>query len=369
MNLDDETLLSGYLDGELDPEQRARVESALAASPELTATLAELAAACGQVSGLSRPLAPRDLTANVLARVARDPRARLRRAVRVRPQLAWAGLAAAASLAALLAVRPPDWGGGRSAGEAPSRIHAPRAVGDRPVASRETLATEALAESKAVHEAPEPVVAVASGKVADREGERVRALLDRPGVQRLVVMVDAITPEALRTVEDALEATPRIEPLQGRLHVGQGIVLDPSRPGEAVVYMVVLDENELTNLQAQLTRRLKPGQVAVSTEPAEPAIVTQLADVGTIQAQEGRMAAPGLFEPPPLSGTTLAHNPGPPDLTPRERLAAETPGPEVRGDDTPTPKPRAPRSFPRRVTLVWVTARVAGDARAVSNPS
>ncbi|MBX6314748.1 MAG: zf-HC2 domain-containing protein, partial [Isosphaeraceae bacterium] len=43
MNLDDESLLSAYLDGELDPARRLAVEAALLSRPQLAARLQDLA--------------------------------------------------------------------------------------------------------------------------------------------------------------------------------------------------------------------------------------------------------------------------------------------------------------------------------------
>lgn len=365
MNLHDDSLLSGYLDDELDPAQRAQVETALAADPDLAAMLADLTALRRQVDGLARPRAPRDVTANVMARVAGDPRARLQRLVRRHPRWVGAGLAAAAALV-LLAVRPPDLAGmGRRPAVAVSPQGGARPVAPRSVAAAVDTATPPVAEAEN-RPAPAALASAlaAAERNAERDRERVRALLDRPGVQRLLVLVDEITPQAIRHVEDALEATPRIEPLQGRLRIGQGITIDPDRPGEAVVYTVVLDDNEVTNLQAQLARRFQPGQIATTVEPADPAVVTQLADAGPLDVREGRAAAPGLFEPPPMP---MAHNPGPPDLPPRETLQAEAKSAARTGE--PARSPDAPASFPRRVTLVWITTRSSGDTpQPAANP-
>jgi anti-sigma factor RsiW len=373
MNLDrdDDSRLSGYLDGELDPAEREAVEAARAADPALAARLDELEAVRRQLGALSRPLAPRDVAANVLARIDHDPRTRARTILRRRPVLAWSGLAAAAALA-ILAVRPPDLGGtnpGASTrprgGRPTARLEAGPGAGGLAAASASAVAAVPAA-SPAPGVTPGPL-ALAAEVAAERERDRVRALLDRPGVRRLVVVVDAITPRTLTSVEDALRETPRAEPLQGRLRIGQGIVLDPERPGEAVVYTVVLDDQELGHLRHELAERLNPGQVAEATEPAAPELVTQLADVGSVLVTEGRPAAPPLVEPPALpGGTSLAHDIAPPDATPREVIAAETargagPGP-VAAAVPPAARPAEPTppSPSRRVTLVWVTARAPG---------
>ncbi len=58
MNLDDESLLSAYLDGELDAEGRSAVEAALLSDAGLSDRLRELSAVRDLIAGLPRP-APR----------------------------------------------------------------------------------------------------------------------------------------------------------------------------------------------------------------------------------------------------------------------------------------------------------------------
>jgi len=96
MNLDDESLLSAYLDGELDARRRVEVEAALHADPHLTRRLGDLTATRDLVAGLCRPAAPADLAASILARLPRPHRGSPR-LLRFPPLLA---LGAAAGLTA-----------------------------------------------------------------------------------------------------------------------------------------------------------------------------------------------------------------------------------------------------------------------------
>ena len=74
MTNDDESFLSAYMDGHLDPERQQRVESALAASPQLAETMRGLVLVRDMVAGL-----PRDGSVDVRARVMQQIRARQQR--------------------------------------------------------------------------------------------------------------------------------------------------------------------------------------------------------------------------------------------------------------------------------------------------
>src|SRR4051812_35968358 len=71
MNPEDDPFLSAYLDGELDPAQRAEVESALLSNPALAERLRQLAAVRDLVANLPRPSPREDLSGAVLARIRR----------------------------------------------------------------------------------------------------------------------------------------------------------------------------------------------------------------------------------------------------------------------------------------------------------
>lgn len=121
-------LLSGYLDGELGPADRARVEAALAEDPSAAARLAELAAVSGAVRGALESAAGEVDFAGFADRVVerlppfRPPwRERLRVAVSEwlayrRPALV-AGAVAAMLLVVVGVGSPVLWGGGGEVAE------------------------------------------------------------------------------------------------------------------------------------------------------------------------------------------------------------------------------------------------------------
>jgi anti-sigma factor RsiW len=109
-----EDLLSGYLDDELAPGERAAVEAELARSPEWRAVLEELRATRALLRTLPWPDAPPDLVAGVEAReragtvaAAPAPVRRLRPVWR-RPATWVAVAAGAAVFVGVLAIPRPD---------------------------------------------------------------------------------------------------------------------------------------------------------------------------------------------------------------------------------------------------------------------
>ena len=79
MKPDDETVLSAYLDDELEPDPRRQVEEWLAADPALASQLADLVAIRGAVADLPRLPTPCQLSSAVLSRIALSELARSRR--------------------------------------------------------------------------------------------------------------------------------------------------------------------------------------------------------------------------------------------------------------------------------------------------
>ncbi|MHC5540998.1 anti-sigma factor family protein, partial [Singulisphaera rosea] len=72
MNFDDESILSAYIDGELDPEDRQRVELAILSDPFLDERVRQLSSVQQWVGQLSRPTSGVDLTSSVLQAIDRQ---------------------------------------------------------------------------------------------------------------------------------------------------------------------------------------------------------------------------------------------------------------------------------------------------------
>src|SRR4051794_38694453 len=104
MDVADESFLSAYLDGELDPAQRLAVEAALLSSPRLGERLRELAVVHELLASLPRPVVSLDLAPSVLRRIGRRPPARSLRIALGPYQVGVPGAAAGRAALVLIAV-------------------------------------------------------------------------------------------------------------------------------------------------------------------------------------------------------------------------------------------------------------------------
>ena len=106
MTLDDDSLLSAYMDGQLDPEQQQSVESALISDPQLAETLRSLTVLREVLGGLSCD-ASVDVAGPVMARIRWKIRLRTFRAAALGPAPArhrWAPTAGLIAIAAGLLI-------------------------------------------------------------------------------------------------------------------------------------------------------------------------------------------------------------------------------------------------------------------------
>ena len=76
-----------------------------------------------------------------------------------------------------------------------------------------------------------------------------------------------------------------------KITISHGIVIDPRHPEEATVFALLVNPKELDNLKEQLNAALPD---SIEETPVDPRIVTQLADIGQVQACP---ATPGVTIP------------------------------------------------------------------------
>ena len=416
MRLEDETLLSAYLDGELDPDQRQRVESALLSAATLADCLHGLTAVRDLVADLSRPAPPFDLASGIIARMGRHQPGktvrlgpwRLTSAQWIERFRAAAMLILVMTLGLLSAFKPtpPD-----------RRRHPEVAQTPQPAARAPSLATlhsgtTLASRTDSPPQGPSPShdqgrASVTSHDHAEIAREQIREWLDSPSLHKILIVTDKLGGHATSHVDQLIQKTRRSRPDYGRITVSQGIVIDPRHPDEAIVFALVMDDDELEQFQRQLKQTFPD---AVEKADADPEVVTQLADVGQVailpgtpppkldsptgpsplMAQRVNLGAKALDGDPndgrqtdlvaeresghaPVDqvGTTPARNapgadrhspstslagpPSPPALTRRRESGHRGPVP-----DDPTTTGRA-QGRPRSIVLVWVTTRDPSD--------
>ena len=327
MSTGDDTFLSAFMDGELDSDQQQVVESALVASPEIAENLRALASVRELVAGLPRDACP-DISREVMRRIrgakrrARGPLAPLRTSSEpTRRMAAIAGLftlAAGLMLAATVFIsqRPRDRGPEAVAANAIDNVIADSGPGVDAASKNEPGAHVALnpglAPSKAgpIHSAvvaTHPIAGVredggaraSDGLAAPGDLELARRMLDNPGQRRFFWIRDGADGKAQQQVASVVERTTRFGFF--KITVSQGIVIDPHHPDQATVFALLVNPKELGRLRDQL-KEVIPDRI--DETPADPGIVTQLADIGHVHE----------FAPAPPADVTIS----------REALALRT---------------------------------------------
>jgi len=142
----------------------------------------------------------------------------------------------------------------------------------------------------------------ASERRAEHDRNRVRDLLDNPNLRRILIVVDEIGGTARDRVESIVRKAPRIDSSFGRISVAQGITIDPRYPGEAIVFAVVMSDDELRRFKGELSQEFPD---SVEDVAAEPTVVTQLSGIGQVAMLSGTPAA-DLHAPPDAAAAPLA---------------------------------------------------------------
>jgi hypothetical protein len=377
MNLDDETLLTAYLDGELDDAGRNRVEAATLASPGLARRLRDLAEARDLVEGLSRPSPLFDVSTVVLARISAPPRpwafrVRVSRVVSPRWLALGSGLAAAASL--LITLSLTQFGQGdqplrhatedrqANADRKPSSppSHTIVAVSPTKDASAPASTSSSRIEVAAADPAP-PRDAVADAHHL-QDQERLRGLLDRGDVRKIRLPVDRLGGDDQRKLELAIEQTHRKYPAKGQITVAPGVIIDPRAARGAIVYALLLDDDELVELQGNLVSQFGTFDQPAAAEPAEVLLLADQSHVSFSVPYGTVVAPPGDIRPGPLAirnpdRVSPAHGNDGGSSLPNE-FTVRPPRREPTSPPTEAAKtPSAPESRRLATVLIWLAPR------------
>jgi anti-sigma factor RsiW len=297
MNSDDDSLLSAYLDGQLDAELQQVFESALISDPRLSEKLRRLSRTRDLVAGLSRD-APVDLRSAVMRRIRR--RAWLRTLLapsldRSMPASRWMTADALLGVAAVVLIAfgmtfafrllpVADAPVANSEPTIASHLQSPTVPqSDAPPVSQPSSVSPALVESApgalvSSDRLPDDGLQKADGTSTAPELEQVRHYLDNPRLRHFFLVAD-LDGTAQRQVASVVEQTTRFN--YYTITVAQGIVIDPRHPDQATVFTLVVNPRELETLRQRLRTALRD---RVEESTVDPRIVTQLADLGNVNA-------------------------------------------------------------------------------------
>ncbi len=357
MNRDDESFLSAYLDGELDPEERALVESAVLSDAELAEKLRGIGSVREMVSSVNRDL-PVNVASRVMDRIhlkrilsaQERPRHMWLRAARQSPRAALiAGVAATLLLSVTLALpllmsrsgpepfRRVANGGVGPLPLRPGAADAPGAQRGRgellaPDADQPLDATaERTAASSSLDGATRRAVAGTTPGVTRtvRSGalEHYRQLLDNAHERRLFRISDTGDGKASQQAASVVEGATQFGFY--KITIAQGIVIDPRHPEEATVYVALVSAKGLDALRNRLAEAA-PDRVEESE--VDPGVVTQLADMGQVH---GFKSAPFGDVLIPHGGLALKEKPG--------EAGPEEMAPEDENDLAPPDRPKVER--------------------------
>ena len=293
MNLEDETLLTAYLDGELTPRELQLVEEALRTDPSLAQRLSELARVRELVAGLPHPLPPFDLSATIVPQLSATP-ARLPLVPRLR---AWRGsywevaLCAAAVVLATgsigyLALLREMHAPARPAGGGPVAL-LPAAKSPTPPVRLEPPKLRPRPRS-VVRKAPRTNSGDVDTPLAAQEQDRFQAMIDSPNLKTMFFVVDSVGGQADQRVGELVDALPRADAMYACLTIVPDVVVDPKHPGRAKVFAVALTDPELRQVREKLNETF-PHAVEESTP--DPSVVTQLAEVSRVSLFPGTAVA------------------------------------------------------------------------------
>ncbi len=386
MTIDDDSLLSAYMDGQLDPDQLASIESALVADSRLGEELRSLTAVRDLVAGLPRPAAV-DVTSRVRDRIRGKSRVRRilsampgRVAVLGRPRRAAGVLGIAAGLLVAfaftfsplnrLAPRPdranPPGPNLASSGISPMLSPGPLDASESrwplfaPHSNHKGASSPSAAETHRSKDSRRP--APSSGSL-----EHVSQYLDNPDLRQMFLVSD-IMDDSARQVASVVEQTTQFN--YYKITIAQGIVIDPRHPDEATVFALVVNPNELNSLRDRLRTVFRD---RVEESPVDPKVVTQLADIGHVQAYSPSPTADVVIPRESMAILAQAEEGGerpaseksiqrdrPTPEQERSSPAADLAVTKVKGRESrelPGPADSPDRSF---VVLVWVSRPRSG---------
>ncbi|GIW87531.1 MAG: hypothetical protein KatS3mg108_1855 [Isosphaeraceae bacterium] len=385
MASNDPSLLSAYLDDELDADARRQFEAALGQHPELREELEALRTVQETVRNLPRPISPRDLGLDVVraieSRGLRAPRPVL---VRHPGPVPWVALGSLSAVAALLLLA---WVGHVLEPTPPTRPDLPSApvsIAQADPAPPPAPTGETPSLTPPAEEPPTPPVLIAEAvpkptsefELPDPERATRQPLAELLGMgppRRVVLTVDRLDAPTINRIEHLIADAARLDPRHIRLSLEAGVPFDPTLPAQALVYILPLRPSEAQDFEARLAaafaERLEPAAVAPSVlanllETPGPISFHQSAPRSLVRASDP--LAP-LGSESALRALRLPDPNDEPIIAPITPLIPNRPPSEPHHDSPQEPNPRrgtGPASTERAddqplTFLLWVTEQPA----------
>ncbi len=369
MTIDDDSLLSAYMDGQLSPEQQLAVESALVSDPQLGEELRSLTLVRDLLAGLPRD-ASVDVASRVMSRISGRSNLGMilsivpgEAAIRRHPSrvagilVIAAGLLIAAVMTFVFRVDPGAHRGRANprvatldpstmlqAPSVDSKPHAPESGWPLFVSHPNREGASSEAEAKDHLQGDSHRAAPGSGEL-----EHVSQYLDNPDLRRIFLVSNVMDDSEQQQVASVVEQTTRFNFY--KITIAQGIVIDPRHPSEATVFALVVDPDELITLRDRLRNAVHD---RVEETPIDPKVVTQLADIGQVQAcppspmADVEIPREALALMVPKAGSD--EHPPAPAVAPRDPTPVRRPTPEQERSS-----PAAELASEKSIVLVWVS--------------
>ena len=196
---------------------------------------------------------------------------------------------------------------------------------------------------------------VLAAEIRDRDNRgALDSLLRHDGIRVVDVLVDQIGPSTLDILDDVVRTTSRVKPNHARVHVVQGVEIDPAKPGRVYAYVLVMDEHEYAKFRRKLDDRFPAS--TTEPEPVSRGAMASLSKVGRVE----------FFRDTPPSGTLTRP---PADLLPE--VAIQVPKREGRDEVfiAPDGKTMRPRESSTRPTMPEEKSTVTATLGSPPKPS
>jgi hypothetical protein len=274
MRLEDESLLSAYLDDELDEGQRRQVEYALRDDPALGRLLVRLREARDFVAELPPCPAPDHLALNVVVEIDRRRRYGLL-------MITTAALATAAAL--FLAVLQPRLFVSQPPGSSPPIL----------VGGQSRPPTDPTSDAVSPSERSTDVVPASIPGTLSPGVERARkhlANLDKSNARRLLVPVSALDADTIAAFERDVRDLARLHPEYVKMVLGDHHQVDAVHPGASVVFALQVNPEELVTLLTRFSNAPALRGTIHGDQPDERTL-TALEGIDRLELGEGKRGA------------------------------------------------------------------------------